>query len=309
MKRIKGSLALEAVIAFTVFLSFMFMLLMLVKMSLVAITLDSVTAEAAKQIATSAYPIGLFNKMADENAEKVESYEKITGFTDSLIDTTSNSIFNYYTSATSAEADNASNDGVLGIISIPLKYGMSKLGQMLIDGTTNLIGEKGNEWVRSNIIQGLEDYNSGMDLSKLELTVCKFPLPQNTYDSGCNSEGYTKMGLTKSDFGADDVVVGLTYDYELSLPFLPTFNIKLKSLAIEHAWVKGGNPQTVSEHEGIDIESTLFGKKYYYTGIDGYSKKYHKANCMTLWRGKKAISKYEAAGMSPCDLCKPGKIE
>lgn len=309
MKKTKGSLTLEAVISFTVFLSFMFMLLMVVKMSMVAITLDSVTAEAAKQIATSAYPIGIFNKMADENSEKVESYEQVTGFTDALVDTSMEGIFNYYTSATAEGANKANDNTALGIIGIPLQYGMTKLGETLINGTTELIGQKGNEFIRASIVQGLNDYDVGIDLSKLELAVCKFPVPESTYNSGCNSDGYKTLGITKSDFGADDVVIGLTYDYAISLPFLPTFEIKLKSLAIEHAWVNGGNGETVSDKEGIDIAAGLFGKKHYYVGASGKGTKYHKANCMTLWRGKKAISKYDAASMTPCKVCKPGKIE
>lgn len=309
MKRLKGSLILEAVISFTVFLSFMFMLLLAVKMSMTIIALDSVTSETAKQIATSAYPIGLFNKMADENSEKVESFEKKTGFTDAVIDTSAKGLFNYYTAETAKSADKAEENTALGIIGIPLQYGIEKIGETIISATTELLGQKGNEYVKSGIIQGLNDYNVGIDLENLELTVCKFPLPENTYISGCNTEGYTDLGLAKDDFGADDVIIGLTYDYEITLPFLPTFKIKLKSIAVEHAWVNGGNGDTVSEHEGIDIAGMLYGKKHYYKAISGSGDCYHKANCITLWRGKTAITVKEAAGLKACGMCKPGKIE
>ena len=307
MKKLKGSLSLEATIAFTVFLSFMFLLLMMVKLSLVVITLDSVTAETAKEIATSAYPIGLFNDMSEDVHTKVEKYENITGFTDAIIDSGEKSIIGQITALTEKDAKKAGKQGLMSLVKIPLTYGINKVGDMLLEEGANLIGKKGNEMVRNNIYAALKEYHTGINMNNLKLAVCKFPMPEQTYNSGCDSEGYKELGITKTDFGSDDVVIGLTYDYELALPFLPTFNIKLKSLAVEHAWVTGGNADTVSNKEGINVADILFGKSFY-VGAGGTSKCYHKKTCITLWKGASPISKKEAAGLSECKVCKPGKV-
>lgn len=284
LKKIKGSLSLEAVISFSVFLSFMFMLLMMVKLSLVAITLDSVATETAKEIATSAYPIGLFNNMSEDVHTKIEKYENITGFTDSYIDSKEKSIVGHITALTEKDGTKAENGGKTTLLGIALDYSYNKIGDALMEKGAQLIGEEGNELVRNNIVDAINEYNTGIDLDKLKLAVCKFPMPEQTYNSGCNSEGYSIIGITKEDFSKDDVVIGLTYDYELSLPFLPTINVKIKSVAVEHAWLSGGNADSVSFKEGINVNDLLFGKSFY-VGAGGTSKCYHKQTCITLWKG------------------------
>lgn len=52
----KGSLTVEAVIAFSIFISFMFLLLSMVKISLTKITLENAVSETAKYIASASYP-------------------------------------------------------------------------------------------------------------------------------------------------------------------------------------------------------------------------------------------------------------
>ena len=72
-KRKRGSLTVEAVIAFSVFISFMFMLLSMVKISLVKITLENAVSETAKYIASASYPIGMFNDIADDSNKTVKA--------------------------------------------------------------------------------------------------------------------------------------------------------------------------------------------------------------------------------------------
>ena len=307
LKKTKGSLSLEAVISFTVFLSFMFMLLMMVKLSLVAITLDTVAAETAKEIATSAYPIGLFNNMSEDVHTKIEKYEDITGFTDAYIDAKEKSIVGHITALTEKDGTKAENGGKTALLSIALDYSFNKIGDVLMEKGAQLIGEEGNKLVRNNICDAINEFHTGIDLEKLKLAVCKFPMPEQTYNSGCNSEGYSVIGITKDDFGKDDVVIGLTYDYELALPFLPTINVKLKSVAVEHAWLSGGNADSISFKEGINVNDLLFGKSFY-QGAGGTSKCYHKQTCITLWKGAVPISKGEAKNLKECQVCKPGKI-
>ena len=308
LKKTKGSLSLEAVISFTVFLSFMFMLLMMVKLSLVAITLDSVAAETAKEIATSAYPIGLFNNMSEDVHTKVEKYEDITGFTDGYIDAKSKSIVGHITALTEKDGTKADNAGKTALLNVALDFTFSEIGDALFEKGAQLIGEEGNKIVRSNIIDAIKDYHTGVDFNNLKLAICKFPMPEHTYNSGCDSEGYSVIGITKDDFGKDDVVIGLTYDYELALPFLPTINVKLKSVAVEHAWLSGGNADSVSFKEGINVNDLLFGKSFY-VGGGGTSKCYHKQTCITLWKyNPTPISKGEAMALKECKVCKPGKI-
>lgn len=338
MKKIKGSLTIEAIIAFTVFLSFMFMLLMVVKMSMTIIALDSITSETAKQIATGAYPIAMFNDFCDEydgsladiisgDADSKDIYEGVTGFQSDVIKKGSKGILDYFLATDSVvdegekktetendkskdkqktEKEKSLENSVISLIGLPLQKGLDAVVDMILDKAEEILTVKGNEMIRGNIAQAIEDYGIDINLDNLKLAVCKFPMSKEAYKNGCKSEGYTQMGLKKDDIDKNDVVIGVTYDYQLALPFLPTFSIKLKSLAIEHAWVNGGNGETVSSKEGIDVENLLFGK-HYYVAASGKTKIYHRANCMTLYRGKKAISQKEAKKeeMKPCGMCKP----
>ena len=76
MRKLKGSLSLEAVISFTVFISFMFMLMTIVKFAIMRIALNAAVSETAKQIATQAYPLSYLIEWEESEGKKVESYEK-----------------------------------------------------------------------------------------------------------------------------------------------------------------------------------------------------------------------------------------
>lgn len=313
MKKLRGALSLEATIAFTVFICFMFMLMLVVKMAMVVIAMDTVASETAKQIATSAYPLSLFNKMVDDNDETVQSYEKITGFTgftEGAVGTAKTGILGHFTKKWTGDKDeDIKKDTLLSGIGVFAQAGASLVANTLFDAAEDLIGETGTNIVKNNIYQGLKEFSANIDMSKLTLVVCKLPMPEKTYKSGCTSAGYAELDLQKSDFGADDVVIGLTYDYVLTVPFFPSFNIKLKSVAIEHAWVNGGNNEPISTKEGIDFDTMIYGK-HFYISTGGYGKKYHKGTCMTLWRDGRAqaisVARINAGTQyKPCDVCKP----
>lgn len=310
MKKEKGSLTLEAVISFTVFISFMFMLLTIVKLSMTIIALDSVVSETAKKTAAAAYPIGIFNDIVDENDESITAYEESTGFASDVTEIGTEGIMSYMFSETGFDKKEAQSGAYLGILGKVLNFGADELLNAVYNSAQNVLTTKSHDIIASSIKSALEEFGANINYDNLTLEVCKLPLPKKTYEEGCSSEGYTNMGLTKDDFDKDDVVIGLTYDYEMVLPFLPTINIKLKSMAIEKAWVTGGTNEPVSDEEGIKIDDLLYGK-HYYIGVGGTGKCYHKKTCPTLYRGKKAVSvkdiKNGTYKLSPCKRCKPKK--
>ena len=63
MRHVRGSLTVEAIISVTMFISVMFLLLTMVKLVLMMTILNNATVEAAKVIATGAYPISILNEI------------------------------------------------------------------------------------------------------------------------------------------------------------------------------------------------------------------------------------------------------
>ena len=115
------------------------------------------------------------------------------------------------------------------------------------------------------------------------------------------------MGLTKNDFNEDDVVVGVEYVYKFDLPFLTTIDVKMREVAVEHAWVNGGAGNVTTRTEGLklsDLQNAIFGSEVVY--ITNTGTKYHKENCYYLWGSK--IKRYKndvKDSYEPCSKCSP----
>lgn len=304
----RGSLTVEAVIAFAVFISFMFMLLSMVKISLVKITLENAVSEAAKYIASASYPIGMFNDIAEDTNKTVKA--DITEFKLGKNVQTKGieALYDSMFADSNAAALKSLNNGLDSMLKVVTDSGTNMLKAVVLKGVENLITKEGSK-VAGNIVSEIID-NSYIPIDKenLIVTIAKLPVPKQTYSLGYNTSQFTDAGLTKNDFNEDDVVIGVEYVYKLTLPFLPTIDIKMHDVAVEHAWVNGGAGNVTTRTEGLkmsDLENAIFGKDIVYTTPNG--KKYHKENCYYLWSGNKEKHfKNEVKGeYEPCKKCAP----
>src|SRR5699024_6757367 len=88
----RGSLTVEAIISFTVFLMVSFLMLHLVKLTMLSMALQNATTETAKQIATAAYPIAWVNVARTSTEEKVDDLIEENVTLDKLLGTEVDSI-------------------------------------------------------------------------------------------------------------------------------------------------------------------------------------------------------------------------
>lgn len=301
----RGSLTIEAVIAFSVFVSFMFMLLSMVKISLVKITLENAVAETAKYIATASYPIGMFNDICDDEDKKlVENVAKYKYGTNLIKDET-NTLFSTIFAETDKGVDKALKDGGTAIFDTVNTFVRDTVIDFLLQGCQNLIEKKAPEFTAGILQEIIDNSYAGIDKNNLTITVVKLPVSKNNFETGYNSEGYTELGLVKNvDYNKDDVVIGVEYIYKLSLPFITTIDVKMRESAVEHGWVNGGANAFASRNEGIKIDS-LFGNYTVYVTKQG--KKYHTATCFFLRKSKIEMTKQAAIenNYKPCKRCNP----
>lgn len=312
--RQKGSLTIEAVISFTIFLSFMFMLLSVVKFALTDITLSCATAETAKQLATAAYPVQIINDIENEMDKDAKKYTGNTGsvtLAEGLTQTIDSTFINMVFASSSKDVDSALSGGFDSLSSLF----MAQAGANIWDFFRNNIAEikvSAKKAVAANIFNScIENSLVNIDKSKLTFEVVEIPQSNWEYDHNRISTHYTDMGLKpEKHFGQEDVVIGVKYDYQMLLPFLPAVNITIREVAIEHAWIHGGDGTITAKTEGVDISSIvdfLLGKEKVYIGSKGYSKCYHKSNCITIEGHSKDITRLEAfsKGLRPCKVCRP----
>lgn len=309
MKKIRGSLTLEAVISFTIFISFMFMLLSVVKFSLVRITLNTATTETAKQIAVSSYPLSYLLEYENSVNENVDTYEEEMKLTEAMsneeISDSVSTLFNIgsdeATNAVSTitkvkdlffDSDNAANAGI----------------SLVRNAVADLEGKAGTA-IASHIINAYIE-NSVIPFNKddITLSIVKFPQSDFAYNNTGSGQGYTDMELAHDSYSAEDVVIGIEYKYNFAMPFLPSFEITMRELAVEHAWLYGGGGTITNREDKLDFEhfkSVVFGDDQVYLGSMLTGKKYHKKGCRTLWHGAIVTSKDVAVsdGYTPCKIC------
>lgn len=314
MKKLKGSLSLEAVISFTVFISFMFMLMTIVKFAIIRVALNAAVSETAKQIATQAYPLSYLIEWEDSEGKKVELYEKEM----KLMDGVENSDVSKNVGA----LFNLDEETSTGIVSVATKAkdilsggdnAEAAANSLLLNGLQELEKAAGTQLI-CTIFNGCLD-NSHVNFNKDNITVsiAKFPQSENAYKETGNSVGYTSLELEKDkDYNDEDVVVAAEYKYKIAFPFLPSFDITMREVAVEHAWLYGGNGTITSRDERLEVKGLadfIFGKgEKVYLGSMLTGKKYHKKDCRTLKRCGGIMTTQEIAekdGYTPCKVCWP----
>ncbi len=130
------------------------------------------------------------------------------------------------------------------------------------------------------------------------LRLVEFPQGKTEYEAKSKSTAYESFGLTHGkDFGSDDVVVQLEYDYRVKLPFVEALNVKMVHTAVERAWINGSFGILTAEEEGLDLEpegSIVFITR---TGI-----RFHRGSCWHLRKSSMPIEIGEAEGMQAAQL-------
>lgn len=310
-KHLSGSLSLEAVIAFTVFISFMFLLLSIVKFSLVRITLNTATTETAKQITTSAYPMSYLIEYQNSEGEEIDAYEEEMSLTEGLsneqISDSISTLFNVDEQETSNVVDTITKakDILSGGDNAQAATGS------LVRGLITQLEGKATAYIACKIFDNyIEKSIIPFDKNDVTLSIVKFPQSTYAYNQTGNSEGYKKLGLANEDYTEEDVIIAVEYDYDFALPFLPSFNIIMREVVVEHAWLYGGGGIITDRTDGNvfeDFESVVFGANKVYLGAKLTGKKYHKKDCPTLYKGAIVMNKQAAIndGYSPCKKCNP----
>ena len=316
MSKKRGSLSVEAVISFTVFLSVSFLLLTIVKLVLVMIILNNATTETAKTIATSAYPINILNVKQKELEDKLEEYEKAvpTKLSDSLQTASDNPVLNAFFSGDGADASETGSGS--------LEEFISGMADKLAWQPAYALKGRLVTWLCGKVVQGYTtDCGIQIDPSKLMLRAVKIPQTDTEFTkvyagglalserpNGLVAQPCSSAHGTDGDFNADDVLICLEYPYEISLPLIPTIKLTLRSVSVEHAWLHGTGCHT-ERKEGIQIGKALYGDaERVYIATGGYGEKYHLRGCSKLWDSNTAIRKDLAKeqGFQPCKSCKPG---
>lgn len=305
MKKEKGSLAIEATISFTVFLCFMFVLMTIVKLSMVYITLNDVTSETVKKVAGMSYPLSYVNDFVNDEAAKANNFvdEKKKSITDLANENGVESILQELGFDGGIESIIGSAEDILGDFTNKI---LSKLEEFKINKQTELA---------ANIYSKLLD-DTSMPIDKSKVNVKYFTLPQSNAEfEYSKSIAANLTNLEENKLDKDDVILAVEYDYTITVPFFPAYDVKLKSMAVEKAWLYGGNHVVPAKREGIKVD-VVESKIVYYTNT-GKGKKYHRENCMTLIRSEKNGNKRftsevlaaKKKGLQPCLVCKPDDDE
>lgn len=314
MRKEKASLTVEAIISFTIFLTTMFLLLNIVKLVLLMTILNNATAETAKTVATASYPIAIINEMQAGQEKKIDNLEP-ENLEAALKGGVTNSVI----------ADLMGGNGLSAVKGSGISAVKNLIEGFIVEKTRGIVYDlKGHaaNYICGNILKSyLDDCGIKVDPALLILRVVKIPETEKEYDwyhseamnlsekGELQAKPSTSSSGTDGDFNADDVVICVEYPYKIALPFLPTIELTLRSVAIEHAWLHGTSSGP-KRTEGIKIGDLLFaGSKPVYVGSAGTGGRYHTENCPTLWRGSDRLSIAEAKnrGLTECKVCKPGK--
>ena len=305
MKKEKGALAIEATISFTVFITFLFMLMAIVKLSMVYITINDITAETTKRIAGMSYPLSFVNEYMDSKLEKLPDPGDINlideakkGNALSLLDV----VFENF-------------DSVEDIVTNLKSSLIETIVETLVE-----VKQQAITGIMAKIYMGMVD-DSHMPIDKSKIDVVYFTVPIGDYEFEHSKDDISvKTGIPVENLSNDDVILLVNYDYSIIVPFFPKYDVTLRSLAVEKAWLNGGDQSLNADVEGIDLDlkpakkrvliAPDYGKKYH--NVDGCQSLSNSANIKIVTmeeaskgvtsEGEKLKHKYTA-----CALCSPGK--
>ena len=278
----RGSITVEACISFPIFLTLFFLFLFFIKLIGLSILLDHGAAQTAKQVAATSYPIGLLaNAHEVARGELDLDLDKLFGSAEQLLP----------------------------------EHLKESLGSMVVPWATggkNALWELQNDTLEKlsySIIQKVLHSFLDEELKKgqsLRLLYAKIPYTvlMKEQDEGHGGKRQNGAALAAGkDFGQEDAVVQIAYEYAFRLPFIGERKLTLVSTAVERGWIRGSNGVVTVSQEGLEFEEPVAYTVYITrTGI-----RYHINGCRYLRLSKMAIEEKDAVsqGYTPCKVCKP----
>lgn len=327
----KGSITVEATIAFTVFVAAFFLLLTIVKLVMLEYALTYVANESAKSIADVSYVVGILNTWQDEMDDSVDSSanDRMMSFGENLTTKTMPKLISTFLGL--KRATNTGDKKVIGKANGKLaktigKEALSLMGSFISEGVKDLYGifreniaeiktDYKYNFVRQKVEEGVDNCGIRLDKDKLILEVVKFPETKREYTLRGAYFGYLSNDLLPGrDFDKDDAVVIVSYKTAISFPFFPTYEVKFRKIAIEKCWLNGDNGIiTEFKAEGVLAQSIdllisrisgfLTDKEVY---IADNGRKYHSAVCPKLGDAHtNKVKEYVAKdnGYEACKFC------
>lgn len=330
--KVKGSVTVEACMAFPVFLCFFLLLIFFMRIVAMDMVLSYAANETAKQLAAAIYPIKFINELEDETFLGAESYQ-IPSFAEEL-----ESIKRYIANDTGKESENAFSHLISGYEAGEVNGGQAteifnssirKALEGLESGVKSYVASKFGEryyemkseikYSTASILCKKLIEGSYLDEKKLELTLVQIPQSVVENDIRSRDRAYMERCRTLGYVpGKEDVAIGLRYEVNIPIPFFDDRTVVLEHIGIERAWLRGGNGiyskdlQSMAEaegHEGSDegksVEDSyeeLSGETVYITNT---GQKYHKEDCPCLSASKKPIKLSHALekGYGKCGVC------
>lgn len=312
IKYSKGSVTVEACVILPVFLSFFLLLVILIKIACVNIALDHAVNETTKQIAASAYPIAFLNEVEDKILDEYGD-KKIEALQERITEINYNSLEDMGESITT---DLLSGNFSMSDISNILASDKQGGSEIIKKGLGNFLVELGEDayWDLKGkgkyiIIKSVMDQfiDEGLiNKNNLKFSFVELPQGKAEYEACKRSEAVASTGLIpERDFGMEDVVIQIKYQFKIALPVLGTRIISFKHTAIEKAWLHGGNGIYTSNVEGIKLDNLNKVQSIVYITRTG--EKYHRENCRYLRLSKIPVELTDEIKSSyePCKVCKP----
>ena len=318
----RGSVTIEAAIAFPVFLSFFLLLAFFIKIACINITLDHAVNETAKQLAASCYPITFLNDLEDDLLQEgiefqmpsiEEELKKIGEYVKSGID--EEDIFaKLITGEFTAKDVKELVNNVIERIKEDYKDGLRSYLSSRYSGDYFSLKTKVKYAVVTHLMEKF--LQEGMvDAGKIELKMIELPQGIVEYELKSRNEAnrriYEEWGLVPDP---DNIVIAVEYSIKVPIPFFPEKGIVTRHVAVERAWLHGSSGVYEAWSSGEDDEkgkdSEDGSKDNGDSGDDivyvtNYGKKYHADGCEYLKKSRKPISREYAVqkGYSPCKVC------
>lgn len=305
MRGSRGSATIEASVVFPVFLSVFFLLLFIVKLTCTSMILDYAVNEAAKEIAAASYPMSFLNELEEDKLQQYGAFE-VSGAAEELQED-----FNDLAGENNDNSIVAIISGNVGSLNVEKLF-----KSMLEDYKKGVFGFLSDKitpayWdlkkaAKQKILETvLKEHigNALIDPKSLRIRIAELPQSETEYNARSSSGIYETYGLTPGvDFGKDDVVVQLEYNFNIGLPFVKKLNIKMVHTAVEKAWLRGSFGVITKKDEGIDL---AFDSTVVYITRTGI--RYHIGSCRYLHSSKipTEINEAKEKGYTPCKVCKP----
>ncbi|MCD7904981.1 MAG: pilus assembly protein [Clostridiales bacterium] len=271
-KGLKGALALEAAIAFTVFLCFMFILMAVVRLAMVYITINDVTSETAKRIAGMSYIVQFVNDLYDDKVSDLEDAVKVKKFSFKAVKKTSNASSSSTSSVLQYLGLNITNKALnLSGLQDTIDNFTESTIESILGKAESFVMDKQQELLYSVYTGLLEETGASINSDDVTVVFFTLPLSETAFDNQKEAIAET-TGFGEDDLNRNDVILIVEYNYTINVPFFPSYDVTLRSTAVERAWVNGGSHVTPSDRESVDISSVV-GKIVYHTP---QGKKYHK---------------------------------